>query len=383
MQVSCIRTFQSEQRTRRRELARIVLALAVVLPVVTAHAVATGVEEVWNRTIPTVCWSLSVSNEGDVAAVEVDGSQTTLGVYSADGTIIKRWTPPRGKQFTYCAVDDARILALYGDVASLFTDRGREQAWSKSVADMWPTTAALNASIGYVVFADQPLVLQSTVWCLTLKGDRIWSKSVPSLVTDTAISDSGHVVVAGEMYGLMYDQGMHAVYLFSPSGTELWRVETESPVIDVDISPQAQYVVAGLDNGGMLLLDETGRTVWSRNDIGGWIDMAADANVIIASTNFDGIAALALSGETLWRNPDARLWGDRDGLCVSENGSIVVALGFEMIYPDNVVQILNSMGEVLYEQENSSTAPRVAVSPNGRYVAIAFGRWLRLFEASW
>lgn len=132
----------------------------------------------------------------------------------------------------------------------------------------------------------------------------------------------------------------------------------------------------------MLLLDKTGQIQLSRDDIGAWIDMAAAAHQIVASTLSKGITCLDFSGDILWRSSDTRFLGGMDSLCVSEDGSITVALYFEAIYPDNVVYIFNSMGEVLYEQVNSSTAPRVAVSPNGCYVSIAFGRRLRLFKAS-
>ena len=347
---------------------------------------ATGseLEEQWNRSIPEVCWSLSVSDDGTVAALEVGGSETVLGVYSVNGAVIKRWAPPRGKQFKYSAIDGIYVVAQYGysdGAVVLFGDEGREQLWAKSAEDMWSTSVSLSAASGRVTFADYPMPEKSTVWCYTVAGEMVWKNTVPSLVTDTCISASGNVVVAGEKYGMMYDEGIHAVYLFSPTGQELWRVEAESPVIDVAITPQAEYVVAGFDDGGMAFLDKRGRILWSKGDVGAWIDMSADANVIVASTVSEGIVALDSSGEILWRSSDWRLWGDRDGLCVSDNGDIVVALRFEMIYEDNVVQVLSSMGEVLYEQEDATTAPRVAVSPSGRYVAIAFGRRLRLFKA--
>lgn len=345
------------------------------------EAASAGIEELWTRTIPSVCWALSVTDEGNVAAIEVDGMETVLGVYSATGSVIKRWTPP-SRTFEYCSLDGEYMIAQYGNTVALFEKNGGEQLWAKSVPDVWPSSVSLSASSGRVVFADQPFVGMSTVWCYGLDGQKIWSKKIASAVKDTSISASGDVAVAGEKYGPMWDEGKYAVYLFSPTGAELWCIETDVGVIDVAMTPQAEHVIAGLGNTGMLFLDKSGRTLWSKDDIGGYVDMSADAGLIVASTRGKGIVALDSSGETLWSSSNLRLRGGTDSLCISDNGAIIVALRLESIYADNVVQVLNSTGEVLFEQEDSTTAPRVAVSPRGRYVAIAFGRRLRLFEVS-
>jgi len=362
-------------------LAKLTIALILFIGVCVTGS---ELEEQWNRTIPEFCWSLSVSDDGTVAALEVDGSETVLGVYSVNGSVIKRWAPPSGKQFEYSAIDGAYVVAQYGyGAVVLFGDKGREQLWAKSAEDMWSTSVSLSAASGRVAFANCPMPERSTVWCYTVAGEMVWKNTVPSFVTDTCISASGNVVVAGEKYGPMYDEGVHAVYLFSPPGTEMWRVEIESPVIDVRVSPQAKYVVAGLDNGGMLLLDKTGQVELSRDDIGGWVDIAAGAHRIVASSLSGGITCLDFSGDILWRGPDNTYFlGDQGNLFISENGSITATLYSAGIDPDNAVYIFNSMGEVIYKQMDSSTTPRVAVSPNGGYVSVAFGGCLRLFKAT-
>ncbi|MCK4600733.1 PQQ-binding-like beta-propeller repeat protein [Candidatus Bipolaricaulota bacterium] len=347
-------------------------------------ATGSDLEEQWNRSIPNFCWSLSVSDNGTVAALEVDKTETVLGIYSVDGTVIKRWSPPKGKQFEYAAIDGTYVVAWYGyGVVVLFGDEGREQLWAKSAEDIWPTSVSLSAASGRVTFADYSATEKSTVWCYTVAGEMVWKNTVPSLVTDISTSASGNVVVAGEKYGLWGDEGVNAVYLFSPSGTEMWRVKTESPVIDVHVSPQAEYVVAGLDNGGMLLLDKTGQILMSRDDVGAWVDIAAAAHRIVASSLSGGITCLGFSGDILWRGPDNTYFlGDQGNLFISEDGSITATLYSTGIDPDNAVYIFNLMGEVLYKQMDSSTTPRVAVSPNGGYVSVAFGGCLRLFKAS-
>lgn len=362
----------------RKQIAfAFVLVSGIVLAAYTAE-----LEQIYSKLVPTVCWSLAVSNEGVVSAVEVDGTDTTLTIRSATGALIKRWTPPRGKQFGYCAVDGSYVVAQYGDIVSLFGDEGREQLWAKSVEDVWFASVTLNASCERVVFANQPLATSSSLWCLDVQGDRLWSKQLPCLVTDTAITDSGHVVVAGEQYGLLLDKGEHAAYLFSPSGDRLWRFETISPVIDVDATPGAEHVIAGLDNGDMVFIDNNGRHLWTSEEAGGWVDLAPGASMVFASASRGGVTALGFDGSLLWHSADSRVWGDRDGLCVADDGRVTAVLGMPMIYTGNVVQILDSAGAVIYERVDGASAPRVAVSQNGLYVAVCFARSLTLFSVS-
>lgn len=239
-------------------LAKLTIGLILFIGVC---ATGSELEEQWNRSIPEVCWSLSVSDDGTVVALEVDGSETVLGVYSVNGAVIKRWAPPRGKQFEYSAIDGTYVVAQYGyGAVVLFGDEGREQLWAKSAEDMWSTSVSLSAASGRVTFANRPMSERSTVWCYTVAGEMVWKNTVPSFVTDTCISASGNVVVAGEKYGPMYDEGVNAVYLFSSSGTEMWRVETESPVIDVDISPQQSTWLRGSTTAGCFYLTRQGKS---------------------------------------------------------------------------------------------------------------------------
>ena len=41
-------------------------------------ATAAELKQLYSKVVPAVCWSLSVSNEGVVSAVEVDGTDTAL-----------------------------------------------------------------------------------------------------------------------------------------------------------------------------------------------------------------------------------------------------------------------------------------------------------------
>jgi len=226
---------------------KLLLAICTTLFLIQLPSIAAQLVELFGKPIPKVCWGLSVSDVGTVATIEVDGTNTVLATYSSSGNTLKRWTPPLHTQFEACSIDGELVLAQYGDSVALFDDNGRNQNWGKAVEDLWSTSVSLSLRSERVVFANAPLSTSSTVWCYNTDGDRLWSARLQSSVTDSAVSEEGHVAVGGERYGPMYDQGVYAVYLYSSSGDLLWRVATDSPVIDVDLSVEAEVVVAGLD----------------------------------------------------------------------------------------------------------------------------------------
>jgi len=123
-----------------------------------------------------------------------------------------------------------------------------------------------------------------------------------------------------------------------------------------------------------------GDVLWSTPEAGGWIDLAPSVGVIVASRQGGGVIAYNLDGKEIWGRSDSSIWADRDGLCVSSGGEITAVIGMPMIFAGNAVQIIDENGDVLWEEIDDLTVPWVAVSPNGRYVAVSFSRQLRLFE---
>ena len=348
---------------------------------------ATSLAEQCNIGISKFTYSLAVSDEGIMAAVEEAATGAVLAIYGPDGTAFKRWSAPDGRSFEYCEISGEYVLATYGAGVALFSDYGRKQEWGRRFADLWGYACSLDTVEQRVIAADYPLDGSSTVWAISFSGTVLWQHNLPSLVTDTAICEAGHVAVAGEQYGLMLDKGRHAVYLLSPTGTEQWHFETSSPAIDIAMSSDGLWLLAGLDNGGMVFLENRSRLLgreprllWSKDDIGGYVDLAADAGTAVAATSDMDLALLSSSGEEIWTSGRRDVFGDRDEICISADGSLIAAVGLAMKWDDNPALIYASTGNVLYESFSSSTRPSVAVSPNGRYVAVASGFRLRLFE---
>jgi hypothetical protein len=354
--------------------------LTVLLVMVSISASAYQLAELFSKSVPSMCWGLSVTDSGVVATIERSGTDTVLATYSHAGATIKRWTPPSNAQFEACTSDGKLVMVWYRDSLSVFGDSGREQLWGKRTDELWPTTISLDVTSDRVVFADQPLESRSTVWCFNTDGDIRWSRSLQSLCVVSAIAEDGSVTIGGEKYGLMYDKGVHAVYQYSPSGNLEWRYDTSSSVIDVDVSSDLGVVVAGLDNGDLIVLGMSGNLLWSKTEAGGWVDLARTAGIVVAAWSSGGVAAYDLEGAAIWTARDGGIWGDRNGLCVDDRGTVIAAIGFPMIYSGNVVKVFDSSGDLLWEDSDDNTVPCVAVSPNGRYVAVSFSRQLRLFE---
>ena len=342
-----------------------------------------SVAEVWSVPISKYAYSVSVSDSGRVVAVVDISKVSHMQVYSSQGEREKSWNPPKGAYFEFCLIRQDYVLATYGDVVSLFGNGGKEQLWAKSLQDLWPDAVTMSIDSKSIVMASYPPDAKSTVWMLDIDGNTLWKRQVESNVTDTAITPEGFVVAGGEKYGYFADKGRDAVYLFRLNGSLAWWKETDSPVIDVVVSDDCSYIVAGLDNGGMLFLDRDGHVVWEKEAIGAWVDMSGDGQRIVASS-LNGLVVLGVDGNIIWQS-DALgyLPGSQDGLDISRNGRAIVGLQAPMIYEGNQVCVFDRAGENVYSDKDSNSSPRVAVSQSGQFVAIAFARKLTLLQCKW
>ena len=342
-----------------------------------------SVAEVWSVPMSNYAYSVSVSDNGRVAAVVGINKVSHMQIYSSQGNIERDWSPARGTNFEFCLIQQDYVLATYGDVVSLFDNGGNEQLWATSLQYLWPDAVAMSIESKRIVMASYPPNDKSTVWMLDMEGNELWDRRVESNVTDTAITQKGLVVAGGEKYGYLEDKGRNAVYLFRPNGSLAWWKETDSPVIDVAVSDGCSYIVAGLDNGGMLFLDGDGHVLWEKEGIGGYVDMSGDGRLTVAGSD-SGFVVLGVDGRTVWQNDAVGyLFGSQDGLDISRNGKTIVGLEAPMIWEGNQVFVFDRAGEKLYSYTDSNSSPRVAVSENGQYVAIAFARKIILLRCKW
>jgi len=347
---------------------------------VAAAGTTANMVEVWSVPISDYAYCVSVSDSGRVAAVVGINKVSHMCIYAARGELEKDWNPPRGSSFQFCLIRKEYVLATYGDVVSLFGAGGTEQLWVKSLRDLWSEAVTMSTDSKRIVIASYPPDDKSAVLMLDMEGNVLWNRQVESNVTDTAITPEGFVVAGGEKYGYLADKGGDAVYLFRRNGSLAWRKETQSPVIDVAISDDCGYIVVGLDNGGMIFLDGDGEVLWQKEDIGAWVDLSADGQLIVASS-ISGLVVLRADGNTVWENNTMGfLPGGQDSLNISQDGQSIVGLEAPMKYQDNDVFVFDRTGQSLYSKVNSTTVPRIAVSLDGRFVAVAFAKRLVLLR---
>ena len=341
-----------------------------------------SVAEIWSVPISKYAYSVSVSDSGRAVVVVGVNKVAYMRVYSAQGQLEKNWRLPRGLWFNSCLIHQDYVLAAYGDTVSLFGNGGKEQLWVDSFSSLWSAPVMSVGSKRIAVASGSP-VEKSTIWMLNMEGDVLWSHQIESSACKMAITPEGFVVAGGEKYGYFADKGRDAVYLFRPNGSLAWWKETDSPVIDIAVSDDCSYVVAGLDNGGMLFLDRDGHVVWEKEAIGAWVDMSGDGQRIVASS-LNGLVVLGVDGNIIWQSDALGYFpGDGGNLNISRNGKTIVGLEAAMIYEGNRVCVFDRAGENVYSDTDSSSSPRVAVSESGQFVAIAFARKLILLRCEW
>jgi len=340
------------------------------------------VAEVWSAPISKYAYSISVSDSGRVVAVVDIGKVSHMQVYSSQGGHEKNWNPPEGACFEFCLIRKDYVLATYGNIVSLFGNGGKEQLWAKSIQDLWPD-AAMSVDSKRIVIPSYPPDAKSTIWTLNMEGDVLWNHQVESNVSVVAITPEGFVAAGGEKYGYFCDKGRDAVYLFRPNGSLAWWKETDSPVIDVAVSDDCSYIVAGLDDGGMLFLDRDGHVVWEKEEIGAWVDMSGDGQRIVASS-LNGLVVLGVDGNIIWQSDALGLApGDESNFNISGNGKTIVGLNAPAMYEGNRVGVFDRAGENVYSDTDSTSSPRIAVSESGQFVGIAFARKLILLRCEW
>jgi len=340
-----------------------------------------SVAEVWSAPISKYAYSISVSDSGRVVAVVDISKVSHMEVYSSQGEVERNWSSSK-RDFEFCLIRKDYVLVTYGDIVSLFGNGGNEQLWADSYQDLWPN-AAMSVDSKRIVILSYPPDAKSTIWTLNMEGDVLWNHQVESNVSVAAITPEGFVAAGGEKYGYLCDKGRDAVYLFRPDGSLAWSKETDSPVIDVAVSDDCSYIVAGLDNGGMLFLDRDGHVVWEKEEIGAWVDMSGDGQRIVASS-LNGLVVLGVDGNIIWQSDALGYFpGDGGNLNISRNGKTIVGLEAAMIYEGNRVCVFDRAGENVYSDTDSNSSPRVAVSESGQFVAIAFARKLILLRCEW
>ncbi len=346
----------------------------------TDYAVSVGEDGYW------VTWNIKT---GQIVSQSDLGSPITSYAYSPDG------------KFYAIGFEDGHVVRYNGE--------------NGAVID----TLSLDAAITDMIFLPGDMLAVATdggvVRLYKKDGTYLESKYGDISISSVAYSPSRKLLVAGGSDGFLYflnpsnfkeamkpieahagavtDLGFANGYLVSSSSdstVKVWELDRRAPkrtfttsygeIYSMTISPDGQFIVAGTDNGQIIIWDIPNNklvTVHSRQ-YGGWVTAMAftpDGKHIL-STGFDGVVHLwnTDDGSLLWKealgeiatiSPDGKYFvvgGGRDTILVYD------------IQNSSIVAQIPSIGDLVFFIE---------FSPDGKYMAFGgMRRQLMIYETS-
>ncbi len=329
------------------------------------------VKEIWSYKTDTT-FSISVSEEGNLAFSEGTKKAGFMRIYNRKDNSLQTWKCSSTQRVV---VSGNYVFAAYdSNIFSLFQIKPSKQLWSKRVDSLNPSSLDYSYEAKCGVVGDIPVdsefnLAASTIWVFNQNGDVIWQKRLDIHLSCAVVNQKGYVVAAGEKFGpwdenFNYTEGENAVYVFEPSGRLLAHVQFDSPPIDVAVDKDAERIVVGLDNGGMVLFNRNGKILWEKDNIGGYIAIDERGERIVA-TKLTHLVLLNQEGEVLWESQQEAA-GGIEGLVVSPDGQYIGISTY-----DNPVVILEAIdGKVVYQTKSGKKVPRISLSNSYAGIAI-------------
>jgi hypothetical protein len=339
------------------------MILALGLSPIAQTAEYLGVEEIWTCKTDTVL-SISVSEEGNLAFSEQTRNVGFIRIYNQEDKSLESWKCSSTERVV---VSGNYVFAAYnGNIFSLFQIKPSKQLWGRRIDLLSLFCLGYSHEVECAVVGDIPMdsalnPVASTIWVFDQNGGVIWEERLNVHLTCAVINQKGYVVAAGEKFGPLdknfnYTEGENAVYAFDPSGKLLAHVQFDSPPIDVGIDKNAERIVVGLDNGGMVLLNRDGKVLWEKGNIGGYVALDEQGKRIV-TTKLTHLVLLNQEGKVLWESQQ-EVTGGIEGLVVSPNGKYI---GIQA--PNLTVVILEAAsGKVLYQIKPGKKVSRVSLS---------------------
>jgi len=329
------------------------------------------VKEIWSYKTDTT-FSISVSEEGNLAFSEQTEKAGFMRIYDRKDNSLKNWECSSTQRVI---VSGNYVLATYNsNTFSLLQIKPSKQLWSKRIDFLNPLSLNYSYEAKCGVVGDMPVdsksnLAASTIWVFNQNGDVIWQKKVDIHLTCAVVNQKGYVVAAGEKFGpwdknFNYTEGENAVYIFDPSGKPLAHVRFDSPPIDVGIDKDAETIVVGLDNGGMVLFNRNGEILWEEDNIGGYVAIDERGETIVA-TKLTHLVLLNREGEVLWESRQ-EVAGGIEGLVISPDGKYVGIGTWGLA----VVILEAASGKVLYQTKPGKKVSRISLSNSYAGIAI-------------
>jgi WD40 repeat protein len=189
---------------------------------------------------------------------------------------------------------------------------------------------------------------------------------VPNWYDDTI--SPGEIEIAGDGTGIVTPNGNH-IRMYHGSGTLLWdRIYPGGNILSLAYSRDGSTIVAGRDDGSVLVLDREGRTLWT-GKAGQWATSVgvSDDGTVIAAGSIDNQVRVydrqgTLLGEYKTQNPVKTR-----SVAVSGDGSLVVAVDLSNVYGFSLSQFTApagtpaGTGNVSAGTANTNATPAITV----------------------
>jgi WD40 repeat protein len=322
-----------DDSTHRRSLSRrrFLTVAGVGIPVLTGVVGSTRGDANPDGD-PEVVFSDRYETSGLAAAVSEEGDRYAFGVDSGHVLVYDQ----EGERQTFDLATDRSVYDLYvsenmpsfvfnsvdGDLfgrAFLETD----EEWGIEYDGLWSIDTTPDLST--VVAGSYPAEGTGGAGLVT-DGDVQWQQHFTNAAAfDVAITDdANYVAVGGAQYtiGAEY-HGESGVRLYGGDGTEEWTEATDEDVISVGVSSQTNIVVAGTDDGQLLVYDLDGSELWNDQEAGGFIELSPNGDTIMGTHPGQIVAFEAETGDERW-TVGAGGWYSPE-FDMSEDGSRVLA----------------------------------------------------------
>ncbi|MFC7232977.1 PQQ-binding-like beta-propeller repeat protein [Saliphagus sp. GCM10025308] len=239
--------------------------------------------------------------DGNLVSIDVDQSVTHILVHEETNTAVLGWRD----------ADLFGLLDLEGETNSLIEHPG-----------MWDIDSSENAEL--IASVSSPIATTGSVELVDNEGAVLWESNFDDATGFTvAITDEGEYVTIGTARywgGGIEPTGQPGIRLYDNSGTNLWRYDHDENVISIGISSEHELVVAGTDDGTLIVLDIDGNVLWETTEYGGWVVLSNDGETILTSEPDGMLYAIdSRNGDQRWET-DLGMWVDED-ISVSDDGS--------------------------------------------------------------
>jgi hypothetical protein len=226
--------------------------------------------------------------------------------------------------------------------------------------------SSLSGKRSLLVVASVLLMLATTVGMFisvpTLLGWAYWRYETGNAVSSVAVSSNADYVIAGTENG--------GLYLLDRQRSLVWQKSFSKKVVDVSISADASRILIVTDEHltgvpDAFLFDNDGNTVWAKDLVDYALPCAVsisqDGAYFVVADDDHQVRFFNGSGSQLWINE----LGDRvSSVSVSSSGNLVVAGSL-----DNNVYCFNKSGVELWRYDTGHDVDGVSISPEGAYVA--------------